>query len=104
MERIAFKMKLLKGCAVEYQKRHDEIWPDLVKLFKKMGIKDYSIFFDDETHTLFATLKAPGTNDLEVLPSLDVVKRWWVYISDIMVTNSDNSPVTIPLKEVFHLD
>ena len=34
MKRIAFKMKLKPGFEAEYKKRHDEIWPDLVKLIK----------------------------------------------------------------------
>jgi len=32
-----------------------------------------------------------------------VVARWWEYMKDIMDTNPDNSPVTIPLEEVFYL-
>jgi L-rhamnose mutarotase len=35
--------------------------------------------------------------------SLDVVKKWWAYMADIMDTNPDNSPVSVPLKEVFYL-
>lgn len=31
MKRIAFKMKLKAGFEKEYQKRHDEIWPELAK-------------------------------------------------------------------------
>lgn len=36
MKREAFKMYLKAGSEKEYQKRHSEIWPELVKLF---GIK-----------------------------------------------------------------
>ncbi|MFX7845269.1 L-rhamnose mutarotase [Acinetobacter baumannii] len=31
------------------------------------------------------------------------MKKWWHYMKDIMETNSDESPVSIPLKEVFYL-
>ena len=34
----------------------------------------------------------------------EICKKWWKYMADIMETNSDNSPVTIELKEMFHLD
>ncbi|MDE6485267.1 MAG: L-rhamnose mutarotase, partial [Duncaniella sp.] len=30
--------------------------------------------------------------------------RWWDYMADIMEVNPDNSPVTHPIREVFHLD
>jgi L-rhamnose mutarotase len=38
------------------------------------------------------------------LPETAIVKKWWAYMSDIMETNPDNSPVAIELKEVFHAD
>lgn len=30
--------------------------------------------------------------------------KWWEYVADIMETNPDTSPVSIPLSEIFHLD
>ena len=33
-----------------------------------------------------------------------IVQKWWDYMADIMEVNPDNSPVTIPLPEVFHMD
>ena len=53
MNRRAFKMKLKPGVAAEYQRRHDEIWPELTALLREHGISDYSIFLDAETLTLF---------------------------------------------------
>jgi L-rhamnose mutarotase len=43
MERVAFKMKLHKGCEEEYKRRHDQLWPELEELLKKTGISEYSI-------------------------------------------------------------
>ena len=37
MQRYAFKMFLNSGCAAEYRKRHDEIWPELAALLKQAG-------------------------------------------------------------------
>ena len=37
------------------------------------------------------------------LPANAVMQKWWAYMKDIMECNEDNSPVSIPLKEVFHL-
>jgi len=103
MARIAFKMKLHKGFEVEYQKRHDELWPELQQLLKSAGISEYSIFLDTETNILFGVLKAENPATLDNLPANPVMKRWWAYMKDIMETNADNSPVSIPLKEVFYL-
>ena len=103
MKRIAFKMKLHKGQEAEYKKRHEAIWPDLVTLLKRSGIKDYSIFLDDETHSLFGILKIENESALNEWPQQAVMQRWWSYMKDIMETNHDNSPVSISLKEVFYL-
>ncbi len=104
MKRFAFKMKLKPGFADEYKKRHDEIWPELVSLIKSTGISDYSIFLDEETDILFGVQKIAGDAGSQDLGSDPVVQKWWAYMADIMDTNEDNSPVTIPLKEVFRLD
>jgi L-rhamnose mutarotase len=103
MQRIAFKMKLTPGRQDEYKKRHDEIWPELKALLKSKGIEDYSIFLDEETNSLFALLKIKDEGDLETLPSYPVMKKWWSYMRDIMVSNPDHSPLSIPLKEMFYL-
>ena len=103
MQRIAFKMKLHEGQMAEYKKRHDDLWLDLRDMLKSVGICEYSIFLDEETHILFAFLKINDPNALDDLPNQEVVKRWWAYMSDIMDTNPDNSPVQKPLTEVFYL-
>ena len=103
MQRLAFKMKLFKGFETEYKKRHDEIWPSLQSLLKDTGIKDYSIFLDEETNILFGYLTIDDTGKMDRLPREPVIKEWWNYMKDIMETNGDNSPVSISLKEVFYL-
>lgn len=101
--RIASKMKLLKGFEAEYKKRHDEIWPELKTLLRETGIKDYSIFFDEETNDLFAYFTIGDDEKLIELPAKQIMKKWWAYMKDIMETNADHSPVSIPLREVFYL-
>ena len=103
MNRVAFKMKLFPGFADEYKTRHDEIWPGLVEILKEAGISDYSIFIDEETGCLFGVLKANDTEMVDDLSSNPILQQWWQFMSDIMETNTDNSPVSIPLKEVYYL-
>jgi L-rhamnose mutarotase len=103
MKRIAFKMHLHKGCEEEYKRRHDEIWPELTQLLKETGISEYSIFLDETTNSLFGFLKVHNELSLNRLPGQPVMKRWWAHMKDIMESNPDNSPVSIPLKEVFYL-
>jgi L-rhamnose mutarotase len=103
MARVAFKMKLFPGNEQEYQKRHDTLWPELEKLLKETGISHYSIFLDAGTNILFGVMDAADTSALNNLPSHPVMQKWWAYMKDIMESNPDNSPVSIPLREVFYL-
>lgn len=104
MKRFGFKMKLYPGFKEEYRKRHSEIWPELVAMLKNEGIGNYSIFFDEETNILFAYQEQSGESSSQDLGTDEVVKKWWKYMADIMETNPDNSPVSIPLDQVFYLE
>lgn len=104
MQRNAFKMKLKPGFEAEYKRRHDEIWPELAEAHSRAGISDYSIFFDEESLTLFAVQKLSEDHTTAELPGLPIMRKWWDYMADIMDTNPDHSPVFKPLREVFHMD
>ena len=103
MHRQAFIMKLHKGFEAEYQKRHDAIWPELQALLKDSGIQEYSIFLDEATGNLFGYLQFNDPAAQQTLPHQPVMQRWWHYMKDIMEVNADESPVSIPLKEVFYM-
>lgn len=103
MQRVGFKMKLFAGKEAEYKKRHDELWPELKELLKQTGIKEYSIFLDETTNTLFGYLNIADAQRLDELPKAPIMQKWWAHMQDIMETNEDHSPVSIPLKEVFYL-
>jgi len=96
-------MKLKPGCEVEYEKRHRAIWPELVELLKATGVSEYSIFWDKETNLLFAVQEQGGESGSQDLGTDPIVKKWWDYMADIMEVNPDNSPVSIPMKEVFYM-
>lgn len=104
MIRNAFKMKLKPGNVEEYKKRHDEIWPELSQEISEAGVFDYSIYFDEESLTLFAFQKLADDNTADTLRNREIVQKWWDYMADLMEVNPDNSPVVKPLSEVFHMD
>src|SRR5688500_14774454 len=103
MVRRAFKMQLHHGFEEEYKKRHDALWPELKALLKKSGILEYSIVLDESTITLFGVMQVADPALLQNMPEHPVMKKWWAYMRDIMESNPDNSPVSVPLKEVFYL-
>ncbi len=102
MEEIAFTMQLKPGVAAEYQRRHDDIWPELAQALTDAGIRDYSIYLDRPSGTLFAVQKRQPGHTADALPGLLILQRWWAYMADLMETNPDHSPIVTPLDRVFH--
>jgi L-rhamnose mutarotase len=102
--RQGFVMQLKKGFEEEYEKRHAAIWDELKDLLSESGVHDYTIFLEEESGKLFAFQRTKGEGGSQDLGSNPIVQRWWAYMADIMETNEDNSPVSIPLREVFHMD
>ncbi|GAO29459.1 L-rhamnose mutarotase [Geofilum rubicundum] len=104
IKRFAFKMYLKPGLKSEYKKRHDAIWPELTEMIRASGVYDYSIFLDEDTNTLFGVQKQKGAASSQDMGDNPIVQKWWDYMADIMEVNADNSPITIPLEEVFYME
>ena len=97
-------MKLYEGKEKEYEKRHNELWPEMKEMIHEYGGKNYSIFLDEETNILYGYIEIDSDELWRESANTEICKKWWAYMADIMETNSDNSPVSNDLKEVFHLD
>lgn len=103
MTRHAFTMKLKPGCAAEYKRRHDAIWPELSQVLRDAGVSDYAIFLDERTLTLFAVQKLSDNNTAASLPNHPIVRKWWDSMAPLMEVHPDNAPVCGSLSEVFYL-
>jgi L-rhamnose mutarotase len=99
-----FKMHLRPGMEAEYEKRHNEIWPEMREMIKRHGGKNYSIFLDRETLTLFGSIEILDEELWLKSTYTAVNKKWCEFMADIMETYPDNSPVSQDLTLVFHLD
>jgi L-rhamnose mutarotase len=104
MKRVGFTMQLKPGSETEYKRRHDEIWPELARELSARGVRDYTIFLDPDTLTLFAFQRLTDQNSADELAHTEIMRTWWDHMADLMEVNPDNSPVVKPLTEVFHLD
>ena len=104
MIRKSFVMEVYPEFHQEYEGRHNPIWPELHKELKDHGVSNYSIFLLEETNQLFSYVEIEDEDTWNAIADTDVCKRWWAYMEDIMATNPDNSPKSIELKEVFHIE
>ena len=95
-------MTVYPGMEQEYEKRHDEIWPEMVKALKNASVSNFSIFLLDKT--LFGYVEVEDQAKWDNLANQEIVQKWWDYMEPVMETNSDKSPASLVMREVFHLD
>ena len=100
----AFRMHLKPGNEEEYARRQAQLWPEMKELLKQAGVSDYNIFLDRATGNLFAVQRVSGEGGSQDLGDNPVCRKWWDFMADLMDVNPDNSPVSVPLEQVFHLD
>jgi L-rhamnose mutarotase len=103
MKRKSFVMSVKPGFELEYEKRHNPIWPELETVLKDHGVLSYSIFMDPATHQLFAYAEIEDEARWNAIAQTPVCRRWWAYMKEIMPANPDESPVSRELREVFHI-
>lgn len=104
MIRKSFKMHLYEGMAEEYERRHSLLWPEMKDMIHEHGGRNYSIFLDSETNVLYGYIEIEDEEKWAKSADTPINRKWWDFMADIMDTNPDNSPVSVDLKPVFHLD
>lgn len=78
--RIAQIVRLKADSLQAYKDCHAAVWPAVLKQINECNISDYSIFLDEQSMTLFATMKYNGTDfegDMEKMRCNPEVQRWW---------------------------
>lgn len=78
--RIAQIVKLRPEALQAYKECHAAVWPAVLEQIKDCNISDYSIFFDDASSTLFASMKWNGQDfeaDMKRMSANPEVQRWW---------------------------
>jgi L-rhamnose mutarotase len=104
MIRKAFLMKVKADAHEEYERRHRPIWAELEFVLKNHGVSNYSIFLEKETNQLFGYVEISSEDLWSKIAETEECRRWWAFMKDVMPANADHSPVSVELREVFHLD
>jgi L-rhamnose mutarotase len=104
MQRVAFVMRITPGTEEEYERRHQQVWPEMLAELKAAGCHNYSIFRDGPR--LFGYLEVDDLDAYRAyLARSAVATRWEAHMSDILIREVDPATTFPPLlPEVFHLD
>lgn len=102
MIREAFRMAVHPGREAEYERRHRPIWPELQEALERHGVRRHSIFLDERDGSPFGYVEVEDDARWEAIAHTAVRRRWWAHMRDVMPTDPDDSPRSVPLREVFH--
>lgn len=78
--RIGQIVRLRRESLQAYKDCHTAVWPEVLKQIKDCNIVDYSIFLDEHSMTLFATMKYTGSDfeaDMDKMRANEKVREWW---------------------------
>ena len=99
--RLAWVMRLKPGNEAIYKQKHDEIWPEMLALMKRDGVRNFSIYRHGLTLFAYQERDTPADPNGTIDP---IVWKWWEMMAPYMETNPDFSPVQEPVEEMFHAD
>ena len=104
MIRKAFMMQVHPDEHDEYVRRHNPIWPELESTLLAHGVHSYTIFLHPLKSELFAYVEFEDESQWDRVAETEICQKWWAHMKEVMPTNPDNSPLSEPLTEVFHLE
>jgi len=112
--RIAQIVRLRPESLQAYKDCHAAVWPEVLEQIKDCNIVDYSIFLDDSSMTLFASMKYMGTDfeaDMERMRANPKVREWWQMTDGMQETlvkgsqgSTDEKGWWKELEEVFRVE
>lgn len=71
-----------KGMIEQYMQLHDATWPEVMDRMYKANMRDFVVWFHEETHTMFHQFVYVGTDfeaDMASVAADPVVRFWWTY-------------------------
>ena len=104
LEETGVPLKLYPGMEEGYERRHNELWPEMADMIHEYGGRNYSIFIDEETNILFGYIELEDPERYDTSAETEICRKWWDFMASVMETNADNSPVSVDLPCAFHLD
>lgn len=104
MEKYAWHGYIAEGKKEEYIKRHNEIWPELVKTLKEAGISNYTIW--NEGNELFGYYECEKGVEYaqKIQRESPIVDKWNLFMEGVLIMPMDPETGAQPLmKKVFEL-
>jgi L-rhamnose mutarotase len=103
MERFCFAMRIKPGAEEEYERRHDELWPELAAAIADAGISNYSLFRRGLQVIGYCECEPDARTALARISSTDVDRRWSQSMAHLMDEEVGEDGELVAFAELWHL-
>jgi L-rhamnose mutarotase len=104
MERACFYLRIFPGTEAEYDRRHAEIWPELVTEIRESGLRNMSGFRRGTDVWYFLEAEPDARTAFGIHGPKPANQRWNHYFRDVIAQITDDSGELLWYDEVFHSD
>lgn len=104
MERLCFFIELHEGAEQEYERRHDEIWPEMAEAVSAAGYRNYTLFRRGSTVVGYAECVPDVAAVMQKMATAPVTPRWNESLEGVIKTLTDEAGNLVRAVEVWHLD
>jgi L-rhamnose mutarotase len=104
LERLCYTFDLVPGLEAEYERRHAEVWPELVTALQDAGFSNYSLFRRGTEVIAYTECEPTVQAALAKLEAMEVNARWSAYIRSLMTRSVDAEGRFFTVDEIWHLD
>jgi L-rhamnose mutarotase len=107
VKRYGLVIGLRPGKLEEYVRYHADVWPEVLKTIRDCNIRNYTIFFKDDT--LFAYFEYHGTDfdaDMAKMAADPKTQEWWTIMEPMQapIPTRQKGEWWAKMREVFHTD
>jgi len=100
--RRAYSIRLEPGALAEYREKHDNIWPELVEEFRRLGIARMTAFEADPIVFYYAEILDRDAFDR--LWVSEIHDRWAETFTSLIAFGDDEQVDARFMSELFHLE
>lgn len=104
MQRACFTFEIYPGQEAVYQRRHDEIWPEMVNDIREAGLRNYSLFRRGTQVVGYVECHPDIPTAFARMGQSEANARWAKWFQDVIVTLTDETGELRFHDEVWHLD
>lgn len=99
-----FLYRLKLGAGTEYDRRHKNVWPELLEMLKIAGISDYQIWRHEEIVVCRLRARDGFTKAMAAMSVSEVQQKWSALLADLFESVADTQGQPLWLNQIFRFD